>query len=48
MPCPYKSRHDQGPAEFGCRNQRKPEKPGALRDCVSDDKLDYRSAWENA
>ena len=46
--CPYKNRHDQCTAEFGCRNQRKRELEGALLDCASDDKLDYRSAWETA
>ncbi|MEE2727362.1 MAG: hypothetical protein VX792_09800, partial [Candidatus Latescibacterota bacterium] len=45
--CPYKNRHDECTAQFGCRNQRKTEeREGALL-CVGDDKLDYRSAWES-
>jgi hypothetical protein len=44
--CPYKNRFDQCTANFGCRNQRKPRNPGELKVCGSDDKLDYRSAWE--
>ncbi len=44
--CPYKNRFDQCTASFGCRNQRKPETPGGLKRCASDDKLDFRSAWE--
>ena len=53
--CPYKNRHDRCTAAFGCRNQRRPadEDPlfeaGADRSlflCASDDKLEYRSAWE--
>jgi hypothetical protein len=44
--CPYKNRFDQCTAQFGCRNQRKPHEPGALKHCAGDDKLDYRSAWE--
>ena len=45
--CPYKNRHDECTAQFGCRNQRKiEEREGALL-CVGDDKLDYRSAWES-
>jgi hypothetical protein len=44
--CPYKNRLDQCTAQFGCRNKRKPQAPGSLPMCASDDKLDYRSAWE--
>ena len=44
--CPYKNRFDQCTANFGCRNQRKPRNLGELRMCGSDDKLDYRSAWD--
>ena len=44
--CPYKNRLDQCTAQFGCRNKRKPQAPGNLPMCASDDKLDYRSAWE--
>ncbi len=46
--CPYKNRFDQCTAHFGCRNQRKPQKPGGLFQCGGDDQLDYRSAWESA
>ncbi|MCY4087410.1 MAG: hypothetical protein OXG37_11180 [Actinomycetia bacterium] len=46
--CPYKNRHDQCTAGFGCRNQRKPEIEGHLMTCAGDDALDYRSAWETA
>ena len=44
--CPYKDRFDRCTAQFGCRNQRKPEDPTQLKRCGGDDKLDYRSAWE--
>jgi len=44
--CPYKNRFDECTANFGCRNQRKPETSGGLKRCASDDKLDFRSAWE--
>jgi hypothetical protein len=44
--CPYKDRTDRCTAKFGCRNQRRPTEPGALRRCGGDDKLDYRGAWE--
>jgi hypothetical protein len=44
--CPYKNRLNQCTAAFGCRNKRKPLQDGALPDCASDDKLNYRSAWE--
>jgi hypothetical protein len=45
--CPYKDRFDRCTAQFGCRNQRRPTLPGGLRICGGDDKLDYRSAWED-
>jgi hypothetical protein len=44
--CPYRNRHDECTAGFGCRNQRKPPDGVGLRRCAGDDKLDYRSAWE--
>jgi hypothetical protein len=44
--CPYKNRFDQCTAQFGCRNKRKPKTSGELPLCASDDKLEYRSAWE--
>ena len=44
--CPYKNRFDQCTAQFGCRNQRKPQEKGALLNCGGDDKIDYRPAWE--
>ena len=46
--CPYKNRHNECTAQFGCRNKRKAEKPGGLPICAGDDKLDYRGAWETA
>jgi hypothetical protein len=46
--CPYKNRFDRCTAQFGCRNQRKPDVAGELKLCAGDDKLDYRSAWESA
>jgi len=46
MRCPYKNRFDQCTAQFGCRNKRKPLVPGELPVCASDDKLDYRKAWQ--
>ena len=46
MRCPYKNRFDQCTAQFGCRNKRKPVVLGELPVCVSDDKLDYRKAWQ--
>lgn len=44
--CPYKNRFNQCTARFGCRNKRKPQEPLGLPVCASDDKLDYRKAWE--
>ena len=44
--CPYKNRLDECTAQFGCRNQRPPARPGGLKICAGDDKLDYRGAWE--
>ena len=44
--CPYKNRFDQCTAQFGCRNQRKPQEKGALLNCGGDDKIDYLPAWE--
>ena len=44
--CPYKNRDNECTAKFGCRFQRKPAPERALFQCASDDKLDYRSAWE--
>jgi hypothetical protein len=44
--CPYKNRHNQCTAPFGCRNKRKPEQIGELPRCAGDDKLNYRAAWE--
>ncbi len=44
--CPYKNRFDECTAKFGCRNQRKPRAKDGLLVCGSDDKLDYRNAWE--
>lgn len=46
--CPYKNRHDECTAMFGCRNQRKnPKEGGKVFICVGDGKLDYRTAWES-
>ena len=45
--CPYKNRHDQCTADFGCRNKRKPRAEGELPVCAGDDKLNYRSAWDS-
>ena len=44
--CPYKNRHNQCTANFGCRNQRRAPVKGERLLCGGDDKLDYRSAWE--
>jgi len=44
--CPYKNRHDQCTAKFGCRNQRKPPVAGDPLMCGGDDKIDYRTAWD--
>ncbi|MBL8227033.1 MAG: hypothetical protein JNL98_01090 [Bryobacterales bacterium] len=44
--CPYKNRHNQCTASFGCRNKRKPAAPDGKPLCAGDDKLNYRSAWE--
>ena len=45
--CPYKNRHDECTATFGCRNRRNRMIGGERRLlCVGDGKLDYRSAWE--
>jgi uncharacterized 2Fe-2S/4Fe-4S cluster protein (DUF4445 family) len=45
--CPYKNRHDECTALFGCRNQRKPRGPSGLLICDGSDKLDYHGAWEH-
>lgn len=45
--CPYKNRFSQCTASFGCRNKRKPKAEGELPVCASDDKLDFRKAWES-
>ena len=44
--CPYKNVEDRCTAGFGCRNQDRSAAQGELFVCRSDDKLDYRSAWE--
>lgn len=44
--CPYKNRFSQCTANFGCRNKRKAQQPDTLPNCVGDDKIDYRPAWE--
>lgn len=44
--CPYKNKFGECTAQFGCRYQRKPSPGRELLRCSSDDKLDYRSAWE--
>ncbi len=44
--CPYKSAEDHCTASFGCRNQNRSVTQGESFICLSDDKLDYRSAWE--
>ena len=46
MRCPYKNRLDQCTAKFGCAYKRKPRRDEQFPACSSDDKLDYRSAWE--
>jgi hypothetical protein len=44
--CPYRNRLDLCTAQFGCRNQRRPEDPTQVKACGGDDKLDFRSAWD--
>ena len=44
--CPYKNQHDRCTARFGCRYKRPAPESGELPICTSDDKLDYRTAWE--
>lgn len=44
--CPYKNRFDQCTAKFGCRYQDRSEASDVIA-CTSDNKLDYRSAWES-
>ena len=44
--CPYKDAENLCTALFGCRYQRPPLEPAGLKVCSSDDKLDYRKAWE--
>ena len=44
--CPYKNVDDRCTASFGCRNQDRTVAENELFICLSDDKLDYRSAWE--
>ena len=45
--CPYKDRLNQCTAKFGCRFKRRASQPESLPICTSDDKLDYRTAWES-
>jgi hypothetical protein len=42
--CPYRDRNDHCTAKFGCRNQDRSGDGVIL--CKSDDKLDYRAAWD--
>ncbi len=44
--CPYKNKNSECTAKFGCQFQRKPAPDGVLFQCVSNDNLDYRTAWE--
>ncbi|MDA0771086.1 MAG: hypothetical protein O2821_12830 [Chloroflexi bacterium] len=44
--CPYKNVENECTANFGCRNQDRSVPEGDLFICTSDDKLDYRSAWD--
>jgi hypothetical protein len=44
--CPYKNAEARCTASFGCRNQDRSVPKGELFSCLSDDRLDYRSAWE--
>ena len=44
--CPYKDVENRCTAMFGCRNQNREVPEGELFICTSDDKLDYRNAWE--
>jgi len=46
MRCPYKNKDNECTAKFGCKFQRKPAPDRALFQCASNDKFDYRSAWE--
>jgi len=43
--CPYKDRHSHCTAKFGCRFQKRGDAGDSIV-CQSDDKLDYRTAWE--
>ena len=43
--CPYKNRFDACTAQFGCRYQKR-EPESEMVACTSDDKLDYRTAWD--
>ena len=43
--CPYKNRFDQCTAKFRCRYQKRSGDAKAIA-CTSDDRLDYRTAWE--
>ena len=45
--CPYKNKRNECTAQFGCRNKRKPIQLGGLPICAGDDKLNYRSFWED-
>ncbi len=38
--CPYRNRHDDCTAAFGCRNQSRP-RAGGLPACAGDGQLDY-------
>lgn len=45
--CPYRDRTDHCTAEFGCRNQRRPDGRSGPRLCAGDEGIDHRSAWES-
>ncbi|MCH2129642.1 MAG: ASKHA domain-containing protein [Pirellulaceae bacterium] len=44
--CPYKNRHGECTAKFGCRFQKRTQDQDGALLCTSNDNLDYRSAWE--
>ena len=45
--CPYKNKDGECTAQFGCRYQAIPLSTDSLPVCKSDDRLDYRSAWDD-
>jgi uncharacterized 2Fe-2S/4Fe-4S cluster protein (DUF4445 family) len=45
--CPYRNRHDECTAKFGCRNQQKPRSVNGLLNCGGDHNITYTNVWDD-